>query len=111
MGQEGRAVSGGAPQGGKGNGAKLTVARLTRKNNGEGVNQTASIRYRILNFSKKLSNSVVKVTYAESLRVHGNGKWCRWTIRIDNKDCKPSVFNAKLAGLENFATKQRSVRL
>merc|ERR1719506_2193974 len=75
--QEGRAVGGGAPpQGGKGNGAKLTVARLTRKNNGEGVDQTASIRYRILNFSKKLSNSVVKVTYAESLRVHGNGKWC-----------------------------------
>merc|ERR1719261_2354120 len=93
--QEGRAVGGGAPQGGKGNGAKLTVARLTRKNNGEGVDQTSSIRYRILNFSKKLSNSVVKVTYAESLRVYGNGKWCRWTIRVDNKDCKPSVYNAK----------------
>merc|ERR1719353_595346 len=91
--QEGRAVGGGPSKGG--NGAKLTVARLTRKNNGEGVDQTSSIRYRILNFSKKLSNSVVKVTYAESLRVHGNGKWCRWTIRIDNKDCKPSVFNAK----------------
>merc|ERR1719482_1667199 len=42
-----------------------------------------------------LSNSVVKVTYAESLRVYGNGKWCRWSIRVDNKDCNPAVFNAK----------------
>merc|ERR1719238_2143725 len=92
--QEGRAVGGGAPAKG-GNGAKLTVARLTRKNNGEGVDQTTSIRYRILNFSKKLSNSLVKVTYAESLRVYGNGKWCRWSIRVDNKDCNPAVFNAK----------------
>ena len=82
-------------QGGKGNGTKLTVARLTRKNNGEGVDQTNSIRYCILNFSKKLSNSVVKVTYAESLRVYGNGKWCRWTIKIDGKDCNPSVYNSK----------------
>merc|ERR1711934_234098 len=75
--------------------AKLSVARLTKKNSGYGGDQTNAIPGRTLNFSKKLSNSFVKVTYAESLRVYGNGKWCRWTIKIDGKDCKPTVYNSK----------------
>jgi hypothetical protein len=95
--QEGRAVGGGGggpPQGG-GNGAKLTVARLTKKNSGYGGDAVAAIPGRKLAFKKKLGNSVVKVTYAETLRVYGNGKWCRWTIRIDGKDCNPTVYNSK----------------
>merc|ERR1719482_1356110 len=81
--------------GGGGNGAKLTVARLTKKNSGYGGDQTNAIPGRRLVFKKKMGNSVVKVQYAESLRVYGNGKWCRWTIKIDNKDCKPTVYNTK----------------
>lgn len=37
----------------------------------------------------------MKMTYADNLRTYGNGKWCRWTIKIDNKDCKPSLVAIK----------------
>ena len=56
--QVGRAVGGGAPPKGGGPGAKLTVARLTKKNSGYGGDQTNAIPGRTLNFSKKLSNSI-----------------------------------------------------
>merc|ERR1712139_151915 len=94
---EGRAVGGGGGCGStsSGNGAKLSVARLTKKNSGYGGDQVAAIPGRVLKFSKKIAASVVKVMYAESMRVYGNGKWCRWTIKIDGKNCNPTVYNSK----------------
>jgi hypothetical protein len=48
-----------------------------------------------LKFTKKSSSSLLKVTYADNLRVYGNGKWCRWTIKIDGRDCKVPIYNTK----------------
>jgi len=28
-------------------------------------------------------------------RVYGNSKWCRWTIKIDGKDCAIPIYNSK----------------
>ena len=73
----------------------MSVARLTIKSVGYGGDQTSAIPNRILQFTKKIAASLVKVTYADNLRVYGNGKWCRWTIKIDGKDCAVPIYNSK----------------
>lgn len=35
------------------------------------------------------------MTYADNFRVFGNREWCRWTIKIDGKDCAIPVYNSK----------------
>ena len=74
---------------------KLSVARLTMKNDSQGIDQTSAISKRYLKFTKKSSSSLVRVTYADNLRVYGNGRWCRWSIRIDGRDCRLPVRNTK----------------
>ena len=76
--------------------AKLSVAWLTMKNDNQGTDQTSALPNRSLKFTKKLSSSLVKVTYADNLHVYGNGnKWCHWTIKIDGKDCAIPIYNTK----------------
>ena len=65
------------------------------KNDSYGGDQTVAIPRRTLNFVKKSSSSLLRVTYADVLRVVGNGKWCRWTIKIDGRDCAVPIYNTK----------------
>lgn len=49
------------------------------------------MNWRILKFKKAEDNTVIRVTYSDNLRVHGNGKWCKWEIRMDTKPCKKNL--------------------
>ena len=75
--------------------SKVSAARLTLKNDSQGTDQTSAIPKRTLKFTKKSASSLLKVTYADNLRVYGNGKWCRWTIKIDGRDCSVPIYNTK----------------
>ena len=44
-------------------------------------------------FTKKLEASLMKLTYVDNLRVYGADKWCRWTIKVDDKDCTVPIYN------------------
>ena len=48
---------------------------------------TVTIPKRNLKFTKKNAASLVKVTYVDSFAIHGTKQWCRWSIKIDGKDC------------------------
>ena len=37
----------------------------------------------------------MKVTYVDNFRVYGTQTYCRWTIKIDGKDCAVPVYNTK----------------
>ena len=74
---------------------QLSAARLTMKNDNYGSDQTNAIPKRTLNFVKKSATSLVRVTYADNLRVYGNGKVCTWTIKIDGRDCPVPIYNSK----------------
>jgi len=76
-------------------GAKLTVARLTVKNNSDGRDAASALPRRTLKFQKNLANSLMKLTYADNLRVYGNGKVCYWNIKVDNRNCPINIVNAK----------------
>merc|ERR1719353_588209 len=83
---------GGQPAGKRG---KLSAFRLTMKNDSNSADQATALPKRQLSFKKKMSGSFMKVTYADNLRTYGNGRWCRWTIKIDGRDCSVPIFNTK----------------
>jgi len=45
------------------------------------------VNRRVLTFTKKEASTVMRFLYSDNLRVGGNGKWCKWEIRIDDKAC------------------------
>ena len=59
---------------------KLSAFRLTKKNDSLGGDAYNPIPGRILTFEKKAADTLMKLTYADNLRVHGNGKVCYWGI-------------------------------
>ena len=75
--------------------AKLSAARLTLKNDSEGSDEKSALPGRTLKFTKKSAASLMKLTYADNMRVVGNGKWCKWSIKVDDKDCATPIFNSK----------------
>ena len=74
---------------------QLSVARLTLKNTGDGSDEAISLPKHTLNFIKTSGASLMKLTYADNLRVYGNSKVCTWTIKIDGKDCAIPIYNSK----------------
>jgi len=55
-------------------------------NNSDGKDN-GYINWRILNFKKAEDATIMRMTYADNLRVHGHGKWCKWEIRVNDKAC------------------------
>merc|ERR1712032_1253421 len=51
-----------------------------------------------MTFSKVSSQTVMKLTYADHLRVHGSGKVCYWRIRVDGRNCPIDIYNGKHSG-------------
>ena len=43
---------------------------------------------RVLQFTKTSKSSRLMITYNDNLRVLGNGKACRWMVKLDGGDCK-----------------------
>lgn len=56
------------------------------------------VNWRILNFKKKSDDTIMRFTYTDNLRVHGNGKWCKWEIRVDNQPCKENLSGNRYVG-------------
>merc|ERR1712032_1301065 len=50
---------------------------------------------RTLKFNKISRSNRMKLTYADNLRTHGNGKVCYWRIRVDGKNCPIDIYNGK----------------
>jgi hypothetical protein len=75
--------------------AKLSVTRATRKNTGQGGDNYNVIPGRDLTFIKGSSNTLMKLTYTDNMRVYGNGKACYWRIRVDGKNCPIDIWNGK----------------
>jgi hypothetical protein len=73
---------------------EISVARLTKKNNSDGRDSSSALPLRTLQFTKQQVNSLMKLTYADNLRVIGNNKWCKWWIKVDGKDCPIPIYNA-----------------
>jgi hypothetical protein len=78
-----------------GQASKVSAWRLTRKNTGQGGDAYTVIPGRTMKFKKKKSSNYMKLTYADNLRTHGNGKACYWRIRVDNKNCPIDIWNGK----------------
>jgi len=78
-----------------GEASKIAAFRLTKKSTNQGGDNYNVIPGRTLNFVKGSSNSVMKLTYADNLRTHGNGKICYWRIRVDGKNCPIDIYNSK----------------
>merc|ERR1719271_1238979 len=75
--------------------AKLSAYRLTKKASGQGGDNYNAIPGRTLKFNKISRSNRMKLTYADSLRTHGNGKVCYWRIRVDGKNCPIDIWNGK----------------
>jgi hypothetical protein len=78
-----------------GEASKISAWRLTKKNTNQGGDTYTAIPGRVLTFIKGSSNTLMKLTYADNLRVYGNGKACYWRIRVDNKNCPIDIWNGK----------------
>ena len=73
----------------------LSAARLTSESDNNNENVQDALPSRILKFTKKSAVSLMKLTYVDNLRVRGAETWCRWTIKIDGKDCPIPIYNSK----------------
>ena len=79
----------------EGEAAKMAASRLTMKNDNYGGDATSAIPKRKLTFKKASSSTLLRVTYADIMRVYGAGKVCYWWIKIDGKNCAVPLYNAK----------------
>jgi len=75
-------------------GAKLDVAgnliRTIAYATGNGPyddTNVGQIKSRVLSFSKAKTNTKIRISYTDNLRVLGSGKTCRWEIRVDGTSC------------------------
>ena len=78
--------------------AKLSAFRLTKKKkkkDSHGGDNYDQIPGRILKFTKISKANQMKLTYADTMRVYGNGKACYWRIRVDRKNCPIDIWNGK----------------
>merc|ERR1719201_876207 len=78
-----------------GEASKIAAFRLTKKNTNQGGDNYNVIPGRTLKFNKISRSNRMKLTYADNLRTHGNGKVCYWRIRVDGKNCPIDIYNAK----------------
>ena len=75
--------------------AKLSAARLTRKSNKLTADRADALSRRTLTFIKDFDASLLKLTYADHLRVKGNGTWCKWAIKVDGELCSVPIRSKK----------------
>jgi hypothetical protein len=78
--------------------SKMAAYRLNKNKDNQGVDHVSIIPGRQMNFVKGSATTVMKLTYADNLRVHGNGKVCYWRIRVDGRNCPIDIYNGKHSG-------------
>jgi len=49
------------------------------------------LNMRHLDFKKGSDDTILRLFYSDNLRVHGHGKWCKWELRVDDKQCHSKV--------------------
>jgi len=52
---------------------------------------SGDISGRTLTFKKKSAKTRLMITYNDNLRVYGNGKACRWVVKVDGGNCKNGI--------------------
>jgi hypothetical protein len=64
--------------------------------NGADGRDNGYVTYRNLNFYKSSDASVMRLMYNDNLRTHAGsgGHSCRWTIKVDGRDCSNGAINA-----------------
>lgn len=63
------------------------------------------VNWRVLSFKKAAADSIMRLAYSDNLRVHGNGKWCKWELRVDDKACTDNLSGSRyVAGNQNDHT-------
>lgn len=76
----------------------LSVTRLTNGGaNNIDARDNGKLNNRVMKFKKTQANTMVKLTYSDNLRVirKGDADTCIWSIKVDDKNCKLPVENAK----------------
>jgi hypothetical protein len=63
-----------------------TIAYATGNGPIDGTN-VGQIKSRVLSFSKAKTNTKIRISYTDNLRIVGSAKACRWEIRVDGRSC------------------------